>query len=106
MRTWRRQPWCSNKVSFAFDEHVVLRDISFSVPQGSMRIVLGASGTGKPVVLRLILGLFRPDAGRIDELVCTLCGFCVECQVSGKRLWTCALSRRGLHAISMASAGA
>ena len=31
-------------VSFAFDEHVVLRDISFSVPAGSMRIVLGASG--------------------------------------------------------------
>jgi phospholipid/cholesterol/gamma-HCH transport system ATP-binding protein len=54
-----------DKVSFAFDEHVVLRDISFSVPQGSMRIVLGASGTGKSVVLKLILGLFRPDSGRI-----------------------------------------
>ena len=52
-------------VSFAFDDHVVLRDISFVVPAGSMRIMLGASGAGKSVVLKLILGLFRPDAGEI-----------------------------------------
>lgn len=52
-------------VSFAFDDHVVLRDVSFSVPRGSMRILLGASGAGKSVVLKLILGLFRPDAGAI-----------------------------------------
>ena len=36
-----------DKVSFAFDEHVVLRDISFSVPKGGMKIMLGASGAGK-----------------------------------------------------------
>jgi phospholipid/cholesterol/gamma-HCH transport system ATP-binding protein len=54
-----------DKVSFAFDEHVVLRDISFTVPTGSMRILLGASGAGKSVVLKLILGLLRPDAGAI-----------------------------------------
>jgi phospholipid/cholesterol/gamma-HCH transport system ATP-binding protein len=54
-----------DKVSFAFDEHVVLRDISFSVPKGSMRMLLGASGAGKSVVLKLILGLLRPDAGTI-----------------------------------------
>jgi phospholipid/cholesterol/gamma-HCH transport system ATP-binding protein len=52
-------------VSFAFDEHVVLRDLSFSVKKGSMMILLGASGAGKSVVLKLILGLFRPDAGSI-----------------------------------------
>ena len=54
-----------DKVSFAFDEHVVLREISFSVPTGSMRILLGASGAGKSVVLKLILGLLQPDAGTI-----------------------------------------
>ena len=54
-----------DKVSFAFDDHVVLRDVSFTVPRGSMRILLGASGAGKSVVLKLILGLFRPDAGAI-----------------------------------------
>jgi phospholipid/cholesterol/gamma-HCH transport system ATP-binding protein len=54
-----------DKVSFAFDEHVVLRDLSFSVTQGSMSMLLGASGAGKSVVLKLILGLFRPDSGAI-----------------------------------------
>src|SRR5438128_11563340 len=54
-----------DKVSFAFDDHVVLRDVSFNVPKGSMRILLGASGAGKSVVLKLILGLLRPDSGRI-----------------------------------------
>lgn len=52
-------------VSFAFDEHVVLRDVSFSVPQGGMTILLGASGSGKSVMLKLILGLLRPDTGTI-----------------------------------------
>lgn len=62
-------------VSFAFDEQVVLRDVSFSVPKGSLLFLLGASGSGKSVLLKLILGLLRPDAGtiavngqRIDEL--------------------------------------
>ncbi|HYM22554.1 MAG TPA: ATP-binding cassette domain-containing protein [Vicinamibacterales bacterium] len=54
-----------DKVSFAFDEVVVLRDISFVVPKGSMTILLGPSGAGKSVILKLILGLLRPDAGRI-----------------------------------------
>jgi phospholipid/cholesterol/gamma-HCH transport system ATP-binding protein len=52
-------------VSLAFDEHVVLRDLSFSVPKGAMRMLLGTSGAGKSVVLKLILGLLRPDSGAI-----------------------------------------
>ena len=52
-------------VSFAFDEHVVLRDVSFAVPKGSMAILLGASGTGKSLVLKLVLGLLQPDSGTI-----------------------------------------
>src|SRR5688572_3958407 len=55
-----------DRVSFAFDEHVVLRDVSFTVPRSSMKILLGASGAGKSVVLRLILGLLRPDSGTIQ----------------------------------------
>jgi phospholipid/cholesterol/gamma-HCH transport system ATP-binding protein len=54
-----------DNVTFAFDDHVVLRGISFSIPKGSMRILLGASGAGKSVLLKLILGLLRPDAGTI-----------------------------------------
>jgi len=52
-------------VSFAFDDHVVLRNVSFDLPKGSMKMLLGASGAGKSVVLKLILGLLRPDAGAI-----------------------------------------
>ena len=53
------------KVFFAFDDIEVLRDVSFSVPVGSMRMLLGASGAGKSVLLKLLLGLLRPDSGQI-----------------------------------------
>jgi phospholipid/cholesterol/gamma-HCH transport system ATP-binding protein len=52
-------------VCFAFDEQVILDDLSFSVPPGSMRVLLGPSGAGKSILLKLMLGLFRPDSGRI-----------------------------------------
>lgn len=52
-------------VSLAFDDHVVLQDLSFTIPTGAMRILLGASGSGKSVILKLILGLLRPDAGTV-----------------------------------------
>ena len=54
-----------DRVSLAFDDRVVLCDVSFSVPAGAMKILFGASGAGKSMVLKLILGLVRPDAGRI-----------------------------------------
>jgi phospholipid/cholesterol/gamma-HCH transport system ATP-binding protein len=52
-------------VSLAFDDKVILDGVSFTLPRGEMRIVLGASGAGKSTILRLILGLLKPDAGRI-----------------------------------------
>jgi phospholipid/cholesterol/gamma-HCH transport system ATP-binding protein len=52
-------------VSFAFDDHVVLRDVSFHLRRGDMLMLLGASGSGKSVLLKLMLGLLRPDAGSI-----------------------------------------
>jgi phospholipid/cholesterol/gamma-HCH transport system ATP-binding protein len=52
-------------VTLAFDDHVVLHDLSFSVAKGAMRMLLGASGAGKSVVLKLILGLMRPDSGSV-----------------------------------------
>ena len=54
-----------DRVSLAFDDNVVLNDVSFSVRTGQMLMLLGASGTGKSVVLKLILGLLRPDSGVI-----------------------------------------
>lgn len=52
-------------VSFAFDDLVVLDNLSFRIPKGSMRFLLGPSGSGKSVLLKLILGLLRPDSGTI-----------------------------------------
>jgi phospholipid/cholesterol/gamma-HCH transport system ATP-binding protein len=52
-------------VSLAFDDHVVLKDLSFVVPQGAMRLLFGESGAGKSVILKLALGLLRPDSGSI-----------------------------------------
>ena len=54
-----------DRVSLAFDDNVVLRDLSFSVRTGHMTILIGASGVGKSVVLKLILGLLKPDSGVI-----------------------------------------
>jgi phospholipid/cholesterol/gamma-HCH transport system ATP-binding protein len=54
-----------DRVSLAFDEKVVLREVSFSLMPGHMKIILGASGSGKSTILKLILGLLKPDAGRI-----------------------------------------
>jgi phospholipid/cholesterol/gamma-HCH transport system ATP-binding protein len=53
-------------VCFAFDDHVVLRDVSFQIPRGRTRILLGPSGSGKSVILKLILGLLHADAGTIS----------------------------------------
>src|SRR5688500_8027932 len=54
-----------DRVSLDFDDHVVLNDLSFEIPTGTMRILLGPSGSGKSVILKLTLGLLRPDAGTI-----------------------------------------
>ena len=54
-----------DRVSLAFDEKVVLRDVSFTLIKGHTKIFLGASGAGKSTILKLILGLLRPDNGVI-----------------------------------------
>jgi phospholipid/cholesterol/gamma-HCH transport system ATP-binding protein len=54
-----------DKVSLAFDDKVILRDVSFTLITGRTKIILGASGAGKSTILKLILGLLKPDAGVI-----------------------------------------
>jgi phospholipid/cholesterol/gamma-HCH transport system ATP-binding protein len=54
-----------DNVSLAFDDKEILRDVSFTLQTGHTKIFLGASGAGKSTILRLILGLLKPDAGRI-----------------------------------------
>jgi phospholipid/cholesterol/gamma-HCH transport system ATP-binding protein len=52
-------------VRLAFDDQVVLDGVSFTLYPGYTKIFLGASGSGKSTVLKLILGLLAPDSGRI-----------------------------------------
>lgn len=54
-----------DNVDLAFDEKVILREVSFTLQTGHTKIFLGASGAGKSTILRLALGLLKPDAGRI-----------------------------------------
>ena len=52
-------------VSKAFDERVVLDNVSFFVDRGETCVILGRSGVGKSVSLKHILGFLKPDAGRV-----------------------------------------
>ncbi len=52
-------------VRIAFDEHEVLRGVSFDVWPGDTKVFLGESGSGKTLIMKMAIGLIRPDAGRI-----------------------------------------
>ncbi|MEP6787526.1 MAG: ATP-binding cassette domain-containing protein [Acidobacteriota bacterium] len=52
-------------VDLAFDDQIILDNVSFSVHRGETRFVLGGSGTGKSTIINLILGLLKPDAGQV-----------------------------------------
>ena len=54
-----------DKVNLSFDDKVILRDVTFSVRAGHTKIFLGASGAGKSTILKLMLGLLKPDSGTI-----------------------------------------
>jgi phospholipid/cholesterol/gamma-HCH transport system ATP-binding protein len=54
-------------VSISF-EHPVLDEISFQLARGETKVLLGEAGTGKTLILKLALGLTKPDAGRITVL--------------------------------------
>jgi phospholipid/cholesterol/gamma-HCH transport system ATP-binding protein len=63
------------KVSKRFGRLVVLRDLSLAIDEGQSIVIIGASGSGKSVMLKHIVGLLRPDSGevyfdgnRIDDL--------------------------------------
>ena len=49
----------------SFDTNEVLRGLSFELAKGETLVVMGGSGSGKTVLLRLIAGLIRPDSGRL-----------------------------------------
>ena len=52
-------------VLLAFDDRVILNRLSFKVMKGETKIILGGSGGGKSTIIKLVLGLLKPDEGRI-----------------------------------------
>src|SRR2546423_5366196 len=53
------------EVLLAFDDRVVLNHLSFKVMKGETKIILGGSGGGKSTIIKLVLGLLKPDDGRV-----------------------------------------
>ena len=53
------------EVTMAYDDRVILDEVSFMVNPGETKIVMGGSGTGKSTILKLVLGLIKPQVGRI-----------------------------------------
>ena len=54
-----------SNVHLAFDDRTILDNLSFKVMKGETKIILGGSGTGKSTIIKLVLGLLKPDAGRV-----------------------------------------
>jgi len=57
-----------DNVSLAFEENRVLEGVSFHLEHGETKILLGVAGTGKTLILKMALGLLKPDRGRIYVL--------------------------------------
>jgi phospholipid/cholesterol/gamma-HCH transport system ATP-binding protein len=54
-----------DRVSVAFDDTPALADVSFQAYEGESRVIMGATGSGKTVLLKTALGLQRPDSGTV-----------------------------------------
>jgi phospholipid/cholesterol/gamma-HCH transport system ATP-binding protein len=74
---------CFSHVGISFDGRTVLEDVSFSVDRGQTLCILGRSGVGKSVALRMLMGFLKPDTGSI--------------QVDGQEIT--GLSEEGLRAV-------
>lgn len=76
-------------LSVRFETKKVLDGVSFSVPEGETTVIAGSSGEGKSVLLKTIIGLIRPDAGKITILGRDTAGF-------GQRDWDAIRRRVGI----------
>lgn len=67
-----RQPSCDaivfENVGLTFEDKPVLDGISFCLPHGETKAIFGVAGAGKSTILKLTLGLLKPDSGRISVL--------------------------------------
>ena len=65
MSTWKDSTVALDHVSKSFGERQVLQDVNLTVAPGETICIVGRSGTGKSVTLKLIIALIKPDAGHI-----------------------------------------
>ena len=56
------------EVSFSYNSHPVLKDVTFDIERGDFLAIIGPNGGGKTTLVKLILGLLRPDCGVIHVL--------------------------------------
>src|SRR5262244_823440 len=61
-------PVAFDDVAIGFDNKQVLDGISFRLPKGETKAIFGTAGSGKSTILKLALGLLKPDSGRIYVL--------------------------------------
>ena len=52
-------------VTFGYDDHIVLNDLNFSIDPGEQVILTGRTGAGKSTIFKLLMGLYRPDSGKV-----------------------------------------
>ncbi|KTG15910.1 MULTISPECIES: metal ABC transporter ATP-binding protein [unclassified Guyparkeria] len=54
-----------DRVGFRFADESILEDVDLRIPAGSFTVIVGPNGGGKTTLLHLILGLYRPETGRV-----------------------------------------
>lgn len=59
------QAICADTLGFAYDRDLVFRDCSFALPKGAFTVITGPSGIGKSTLLKLLLGIFKPNEGKL-----------------------------------------
>ena len=52
-------------VTFGYDDHIVLNDLNFSIDPGEQVTLTGRTGAGKSTIFKLLMGLYRPDSGKV-----------------------------------------
>ena len=62
----RMQAIQAKNLTFSYDRDEILHDASFSLPKGAFAVITGPSGIGKSTLLKLLMGMFRFESGRLD----------------------------------------
>ena len=61
----RMDALCAENLSFSYDRDKVLSGAEFALPKGAFAVITGPSGIGKSTILKLLLGVFRPEIGEL-----------------------------------------